>query len=56
MKISLSSEVEKEGTASKSPSTILFESAFFEWDNTPRYKDRAKIFTGLSNEEMKDLI
>jgi hypothetical protein len=31
----------------------VFESAFFEWDNTPRYKKKAKIFTGLSKDEMK---
>jgi len=31
----------------------VFESAFFEWDNTPRYKNKAKIFTGLSNDEKK---
>lgn len=31
----------------------IFESAFFEWDNTPRYKKSAKIFTGLSNDDMK---
>ena len=31
----------------------IFESAFFEWDNTPRYKERAKIFTGLSHDQMK---
>jgi hypothetical protein len=31
----------------------VFESAFFEWDNTPRYKNRAKIFTGLSHDGMK---
>ncbi len=32
----------------------IFESAFFEWDNTPRYKNKAKIFTGLSNDEKKE--
>lgn len=31
----------------------IFESAFFEWDNTPRYKNKAKIFTGLSHDEKK---
>jgi hypothetical protein len=31
----------------------IFESAFFEWDNTARYKKKAKIFTGLSFEEKK---
>ncbi|TRX04458.1 glycosyltransferase WbsX family protein [Flavobacterium gawalongense] len=31
----------------------VFESAFFEWDNTPRYKSKAKIFTGLTTEEKK---
>jgi hypothetical protein len=37
----------------KSYKLEVFESVFFEWDNTPRYKKRAKIFIGLSNEEMK---
>jgi hypothetical protein len=32
----------------------IFESAFFEWDNTPRYKNNAKIFTGLNDEEKKN--
>ena len=31
----------------------VFESAFFEWDNTPRYKNKAKIFTGISFEKKK---
>lgn len=31
----------------------IFESAFFDWDNTPRYKSKAKIFTGLSHDDMK---
>jgi hypothetical protein len=31
----------------------VFESAFFDWDNTPRYKKKAKIFTPLSREEKK---
>jgi hypothetical protein len=31
----------------------VFESAFFEWDNTPRYKKKSKIFTGLSLEQKK---
>ena len=31
----------------------VFESAFFEWDNTPRYKKRAKIFTELSDDDKK---
>jgi hypothetical protein len=31
----------------------VFESAFFEWDNTPRYNKKAKIFTGLSHAQMK---
>ena len=30
----------------------VFESVFFEWDNTPRYGKKAKIFTRLSNEEL----
>lgn len=29
----------------------VFESAFFEWDNTARYKKNAKIFTGLSDKD-----
>ncbi|MBD0726674.1 hypothetical protein B6A10_16000 [Flavobacterium sp. L1I52] len=32
----------------------VFESAFFDWDNTPRYKKNAKIFTGLSFEQKKN--
>lgn len=32
----------------------VFESAFFEWDNTPRYNKKAKIFIGLSHNDMKD--
>lgn len=31
----------------------IFESAFFEWDNTARYKNKAKIFTSLKRHEMK---
>lgn len=31
----------------------IFESAFFEWDNTARYKNKAKIFTSLDSDEMK---
>ncbi len=31
----------------------VFESAFFEWDNTARYKNKAKIFTGLTFDEKK---
>lgn len=31
----------------------VFESAFFEWDNTARYKNKAKIFTGLTDEDKK---
>ena len=31
----------------------VFESAFFEWDNTPRYKKKAKIFSGMSYDEKK---
>ena len=31
----------------------VFESAFFEWDNTARYKKKAKIFTSLERDEMK---
>lgn len=32
----------------------IFESAFFEWDNTARYKNKAKVFTGLSYDEKKE--
>lgn len=32
----------------------VFESAFFEWDNTPRYKSKAKIFTTLTDLQKKD--
>ena len=31
----------------------IFESAFFEWDNTPRYKNNSKIFTSLKRDDMK---
>lgn len=31
----------------------VFESAFFEWDNTPRYGMRAKIFTRLNNKDLQ---
>ncbi|WP_306353544.1 glycoside hydrolase family 99-like domain-containing protein [Flavobacterium sp. '19STA2R22 D10 B1'] len=31
----------------------VFESAFFEWDNSPRYKKKAKLFTGLTDEQKK---
>lgn len=31
----------------------IFESGFFDWDNTPRYKKKAKIFTGLSDASKK---
>jgi hypothetical protein len=31
----------------------VFESAYFEWDNTPRYNKKAKIFIGLSPEKKK---
>jgi hypothetical protein len=33
--------------------TDIFESAYFEWDNTARYGKKSKIFTGLSFEDMK---
>lgn len=32
----------------------VYESAFFEWDNTPRYGKYAKIYTGMSKQNMKD--
>jgi len=31
----------------------IFESAFFEWDNTARYKNNAKIFSGLTDQDKK---
>lgn len=31
----------------------IFESAFFGWDNTPRYRNRATIYTPLSYDEKK---
>lgn len=34
----------------------IFESAFFEWDNTPRYGKYSKIFTGLNTADMESLI
>lgn len=32
----------------------IYESAFFEWDNSPRYGKHAKIYTGMSKEDMKN--
>lgn len=32
----------------------LYESAYFEWDNTPRYGNHAKIYTGSKLEDMKN--
>lgn len=37
----------------KQDNLSIFESAFFEWDNTPRYGKHAKIYTGMSKEEME---
>lgn len=34
----------------------IFESAYFGWDNTPRYKSKARIFTTLSKEEKREYI
>lgn len=31
-----------------------YESAFFEWDNSPRYGRHAKIYTGMSKDKMKE--
>lgn len=31
-----------------------YESAFFEWDNSPRYGRHAKIYTGVSKDKMKE--
>lgn len=33
------------------PNLRIFESAYFSWDNTPRYKNRATIFSELSKED-----
>ncbi len=38
----------------KQTNLAIYESAFFEWDNTPRYGKHAKIYTGLSKEKMKE--
>lgn len=32
----------------------IFESAYFSWDNTARYRNRATIYSELSKEEKKD--
>jgi hypothetical protein len=32
----------------------IFESAYFEWDNTPRYKNKSKIYTRLSDNQLFD--
>lgn len=32
----------------------IYESAYFEWDNTPRYGKKSKIFTRLSDLELRD--
>ncbi len=32
----------------------VYESAFFEWDNTPRYGKHAKIYTGMTKDMMKE--
>jgi len=32
----------------------IFESAFFDWDNTPRYKNKAKIFSGLTDKAKRE--
>lgn len=37
----------------KNQNLSIFESAFFDWDNTPRYKKKAKIFKPLSREQKK---
>ena len=36
----------------KNQNLSIFESAFFDWDNTPRYKKKAKIFKPLSREQV----
>lgn len=37
----------------KYPELKIFESVFYEWDNTPRYGKKAKIFNGLTDDVMK---
>ena len=37
----------------KISSIFIFESAFFEWDNTPRYGKKAKIFIRPSDVFLK---
>lgn len=32
----------------------VYEAAFFDWDNTARYKDKAKIYAGISDKERED--
>jgi hypothetical protein len=38
---------------SKYPHLKIFESVFYEWDNTARYGNKAKIFNGLTDDDMK---
>lgn len=38
---------------SKYPDLKIFESVFYEWDNTARYGDKAKIFSGITDDDMK---
>jgi hypothetical protein len=38
----------------KYPDLKIFESVFYEWDNTPRYGKKAKIFDGINDELMKE--
>ena len=40
-------------TNTKYPMLKIFESVFYEWDNTPRYGKKAKIFNGVTDEDMK---
>ena len=35
-------------------SVDIYETAFFDWDNTARYKNKAKIYQGLSFDSMEN--
>ena len=34
----------------------IFESAYFEWDNTPRYGRKAKVFSSLTQKEKREFL
>jgi hypothetical protein len=36
------------------PDLKIFESVFYEWDNTPRYGKKAKIFNGITDQDMRN--